>query len=85
MKLASDGVYPHDEHGEVLVIDIHHVFDKYDVESTNGRLRSRVVRFATDWDDYGPMSSSIRVVPVDEFRDDVGERIRAVEFLEPEK
>lgn len=85
MKLTSDGVYQHAEHGEVLVIGVHHVFDEYDPDSKDGQLQSRTVRFTPEWDDYGPMPSSICVAPVDKFRENVGTQIRTVEFDDPGK
>jgi len=59
MKITGDTIYEHNEHGEVLVINVHHVFEEYDLDAVSGRLHSRVVRYTSDWDDYGPMPGSI--------------------------
>jgi len=76
MELTENTIYRHEEFGDVLVLGVHHVFDTYDPDSQNGRLRSRVVRYTAEWDDYGPMPSSIRTTPVDEFRTAVGDAVR---------
>lgn len=83
MKLTGDTIYEHDEHGEVLVIDVHHVFDEYDLETRSGECHSRVVRYASQWDDYGPMPGSIRVTATEDFRGELGNRVRPFEGLEP--
>lgn len=83
MELTSGTVYQHEEVGEVLVLGVHYVFDEYDLESETGRLRTRVVRHTDEWDGYGPMPSSVRTTPVDEFRSAVGGPIRTVEFTRP--
>lgn len=85
MQLKSNTVYHHDEREDVLVLDVHHVFEEYDLETMEGVLTSRVVRFTEQWDDYGPISSTIRVTPVDEFRTAVGDPIRTVEFVDPDE
>jgi hypothetical protein len=82
MNLTENTIYQHDELGEVLVVGVHHIFDTYDLDSGDGRLRSRVVRYTAEWDDYGPMPSSIRTTPVDEFRTVVGDAVRTWEGLE---
>lgn len=56
MTLTSNTVYQHDEHGEVLVLDVHHVFEAYDLDSTDGQLRARLVRFSVEWDEYGTVT-----------------------------
>ena len=83
MKVTRDTVYTHDEYGEVLIVDVHHVYDEYDLESETGDLLTRVVRYSDDWDDYGPMPSSLKGTPVDEFRTAVGEPVRTAEFIQP--
>ena len=83
MKITSNTVYTHDKHGEVLVVDVHHVYDKYELQTGDGELVSRVVRHTAEWDEYGPMPSSVRVTPVDEFRTAVGDPIKTVEFTQP--
>lgn len=45
MRVTSNTIYEHDEQGEVLVIDIHNVFNEYDLETGSGELYSRVVRY----------------------------------------
>lgn len=80
MKITTGTVYTHDEYDEVLIVGIHHVYDEYDLETEDGELTSRMVRYTDDWDAYGPMPSSVRTTPVDEFRAVVGDRVRAVEF-----
>ena len=77
MNLAEYTVYRHDELGEVLVLGVHHIFETYNPESADGRLRSRVVRYATEWDDYGPMPTSVRTTPVEEFQAVVGNAVRS--------
>jgi hypothetical protein len=83
MKLTSGMVYQYGESKEVLVLDVHHVFDEYDLGRGTGRLRTRVVRHTDEWDGYGPMPSSVRTTPVDEFRSRVDNPIRTVEFVNP--
>lgn len=62
---------------------MHHVFEKYDLEAKTGQIRTRVVRYTDEWDGYGPMPSTVRATPVDEFRCRVGDPIRTVEFINP--
>ena len=76
MNLAEYTVYRHEELGEVLVLGVHHIFETYNPESADGRLQSRVVRYATEWDDYGPMHTSIRTTPVEEFQAVLGDAVR---------
>jgi hypothetical protein len=82
MNLTKNAIYRHDELGEVLVLGVHHIFETYDPDSADGRLRSRVVRYTADRDDYGPMSLSIRTTPVDEFRTVDGDAVRTWEGVE---
>ncbi len=82
MILTKDTIYRHEELGQVLVLGVHHVFETYDLDSQDGRLQSRVVRYTTEWDDYGPMPSSIRTTPVDEFRTAVGDTVRTRDRIE---
>ena len=82
MNLTENTIYRHDELGEVLVLGVHHIFETYDLDSGDGRLRSRVVRYTADWDDYGPMPSSVRTTPVDEFWTVVGDAVRTWEGVE---
>lgn len=82
MGLTEDTIYRHEELGEVLVLSVHHVFDTYDLDSQDGRLRSRVVRYTAEWDDYGPMPSSVRTTPVEEFRTVVGAAVRPRDGIE---
>lgn len=84
MRVISDTIYEHDEHGEVLIIDVHHVFDEYDLESGSGERHSRVVRYTPNWDDYGPMPSSIQETATDDFREQLGDRVTTFEPLEPQ-
>jgi len=76
MKLTEDTIYRHEEFGDVLVLGVHHVFDTYDLDSQDGHLQSRVVRYTAEWDDYGPMPSSIRTTSIDEFRTGVDDAVR---------
>ena len=76
MNLTENTIYSHDELGEVLVLGVHHIFKTYDPDTGNGDLRSKVVRYTADWDDYGPMPSSVRTAPVEEFRTVVGDAVR---------
>ena len=82
MNLTENTIYRHDELGEVLVLGVHNIFETYDPDSRDGRLRSRVVRYTAEWDDYGPMPSSVRTTPVDEFRTAVGDAVRTWEGVE---
>jgi len=52
-----------------------HIFETYDPESADGRLRSRVVRYATEWDDYGPMPTNVRTTRVKDFQSVVGNAV----------
>ena len=65
MKITGNTIYEHNKHGEVLVIDVHHVFDEYDLNAGTGELHSRVVQYTPNWDDYGPMPGSIRETSID--------------------
>ncbi|PHQ39173.1 hypothetical protein DJ69_07635 [Halorubrum persicum] len=82
MNLTENTIYRHDEFGEVLVLGVHHIFETYDLDSGDGRLRSRVVRYTADWDDYGPIPSSVRTTPVDDFQTVVGNAVRTWESVE---
>ena len=82
MNLTENTVYHHEDIGNVLVLGVHHIFERYDPESADGCLRSRVVRYTTEWDDYGPMPTSIRTTPVEEFRAVVGNAVRTWERVE---
>jgi hypothetical protein len=84
MRITGNTIYEHDEHGEVLVIDVHHIFDDYDLESESGDPHSRVVRFTTDWDGYGPMPGSIQTRPTADFQELIGGRVRTIDPLGPE-
>jgi hypothetical protein len=41
MKITGNTICEQDEHGEVLVIDVHHIFDEYDLESESGDPQCR--------------------------------------------
>ena len=84
MRFTENTIYRHEEFGDVLVLGVHHVFETYDPDSRDGDLRSRVVRYTAEWDDYGPMPSSIRTTPVDEFRTGVGDAVRMWDGVEGE-
>ena len=79
MRVTGNTIYEHDEHGAVLVIDVHHVFNEYDLDTGSGELHSRVVRYTSDWDDYGPLPGSIQVASPDDFREQVGDQVRTLE------
>ena len=76
MELTENTIYRHDELGDVLVLGVHHIFETYDPDAGDGRLRSRVVRYTTEWDDYGPLPSSVRTTPVERFQAGVGDAVR---------
>ncbi|WP_128904913.1 hypothetical protein [Halorubrum amylolyticum] len=76
MNLAENTIYSHDELGEVLVFGVHHIFETYDLDAGDGCLRSRIVRYTAEWDDYGPIPASVRTAPVEEFRTVVGDVVR---------
>ena len=82
MELTENTIYRHDDFGDVLVCGVHHVFGTYHTDAATGRLRSRVVRYTAEWDDYGPMPSSVRTTPVDEFRTGVGDAVRTWDGVE---
>jgi len=82
MTLTAHTIYRHEEHGTVLVLGVHHIFETYDPDSADGRLQSRVVRYSTEWDEYGPMPSSVRTTPVDAFATAISEAVRAWEETE---
>lgn len=84
MRVTGNTIYEHDEHGAVLVLDVHHVFDEYDLETRSGELHSRVVRYTSNWDDYGPMPGSIQVTSPDDFREQLCDQLRTFEPLEPQ-
>ncbi|AQL43295.1 hypothetical protein BV210_11590 [Halorientalis sp. IM1011] len=84
MRVTSETIYEHDEHGEVLIIDVHHVFNEYDLKSGSGDLHSRVVRYTPNWDDYGPMPGSIQMTSTDDFREQLGDRVETFEPLQPQ-
>lgn len=84
MELAKDTVYLHEEHGEVLVLAVHHVFETYDLEKQGGQPHSRVVRYTTDWDGYGPIPASVQTAPVEKFQNAIGDPIRTADFTAPE-
>lgn len=48
MNITGDMICEHDEYGEVLVIDIYHAFDEYNLKTGSGDLQSRVVRYTPD-------------------------------------
>jgi hypothetical protein len=76
MHLTEHTIYRHDELGDVLVLGVHHIFETYDPDTGDGRLRSRVVRYTAEWDDYGPLPSSVRTTPVETFQAGVGDAVR---------
>jgi len=79
MQLTENTIYRHDDFGDVLVCGVHHVFGTYHTDAATGRLRSRVVRFAVAWYDYGPMPTSVRTTPVDEFQAAVGDAVQTLD------
>lgn len=82
MNLTEHTIYRHEELGDVLVLGVHHSFETYDPDSADGRLRSRGVRYSAEWDDYGPMPSSVRTTPVDEFQTSVVDAVRTWDGVE---
>lgn len=83
MQVTKNTIYEHNEHGAVLVIDVHHVFNEYDLETRRGELHSRVVRYTPDWDDYGPMPARIQMTAVADFRDQLGDKLREFKPIDP--
>ena len=73
MRVTGNTIYEHNEQGEVLVLDVHHAFNEYDLEAGSGELHSRVVRYTSNWDDYGPMPGSIQETSTDDFRERLGD------------
>lgn len=75
MNLTENTIYNHDELGEVLVVSVDHIFETYDLDAGDGRLRSRVVRYTAEWDDYGLLPSGVRPLLSKSFR-----RLSAMSF-----
>lgn len=67
MKIESHAIYEHAEHGTVVALGVHQVYESYDTSKMDGDVSKVVVRYTTDWDAYGPMPASTIVDPVDEF------------------
>lgn len=80
MELQANELYHHEEHGDVVVLGVHHVYDAYDVTTESGELRAVVVRFTNSWDGYGPMPAAMLTEPVEEFTNAIGEVQGTVEF-----
>jgi hypothetical protein len=76
MKLSSECIYEHRDHGEVLVCGIHTEYKSYETTKEEGVEVGTFVRYADEWDGYGSMPGSDTKVPVDEFIEAAGTRIR---------
>jgi hypothetical protein len=76
MEIETGAVYEHDRHGQIVVLGIHRVYQTYETDSGEGELDSIVVRWAEEWDDYGPIWSRCRTERLDAFltglRDPIG-------------
>jgi len=77
MRVTGNTIYEHDEHGELLGIDVYHVFGEYDLGTGSGEFHSRVVRCTPNWDDNSPMLGSVRVTAPHDFREQLGDQVRA--------
>lgn len=83
MELNQEEVYHHNIHGEVVVLGIHQVFNTYSPDDEQGiDSRGWFVRYATRWDDYGPMMHTITTESLDKFVDGVTEHIGTAEYVE---
>lgn len=67
MLLESNRIYQHEEHGQVVVIGIHEIYNEVDTDSGHGSKVETAVRFASAWDHYGPMPGGGGGEPLDEF------------------
>ncbi|WP_436927885.1 hypothetical protein [Halosimplex amylolyticum] len=76
MEIESGSIYDHREYGEVLVLGIHRRYESYDLDTDTGVESGVVVRYARDWDEYGPMPSATTVDPIDQFTRAAEEKIR---------
>ena len=67
MLIEANRFYEHDEHGRIVVLGLHRIYNRFDTESGHGEDVQVVVRFATAWDHYGPMPGGGTGEPLDEF------------------
>jgi len=67
MILEANRIYEHDDHGRVVVLGIHDVYNSFDTDGGRGDKIETVVRFARDWDHYGPMPHGAGGEPLAEF------------------
>lgn len=80
MRIESDNIYDHATHGTVVVLDVVRIYDSFDSETGEGKLEKVVVRYANEWDEYGPLESSVMASSVEEFVGFVGSRVGSVAF-----
>lgn len=76
MKIESECIYEHKDHGEVLVCDIFTRYKSYDTAENVGMKICTYVRYTGDWDGYGAMPGATTEAPIDEFATAVKRRIR---------
>jgi hypothetical protein len=76
MKLESECIYEHRDHGEVLVLGISTEYESYDTTEADGVDIGTFVQYAWEWDGYGAMPSAATKAPIDEFTEAVGNQIR---------
>ncbi|WP_424016132.1 hypothetical protein ACOZ4N_00595 (plasmid) [Halorientalis pallida] len=76
MKIKSECIYEHRDHGEVLVLGISTEYDSYDTTEADGVDIGTFVQYAREWDGYGAMPSAATKAPINEFTEAVGNQIR---------
>lgn len=80
MKVKRGTVYEHESEGTVLLVGIHHVFAEYNTAAQDGDVSPRVVQYTDEWDDYGPLPSTTRTIPIDEFARSIGDPVEILKF-----
>lgn len=83
MELTTNGLYQHDEYGEIIVTRIHRLYHSYDTERDTGDDHGLYVTVSMDWDGYGPMPASTIREPIDDFTSAATGPIDTVTFDDP--
>lgn len=81
MEIDTGIVYEHDEYDQIVVLDVHRVYQTYNTDTEEGKLDSVVVRLADEWDAYGSLWGHSRTEPLDVFRSAVGDPIDDISFI----
>lgn len=76
MRIESDHIYQHDEYDEILVLGVHQRYDSFDTEEFTGTEAGFYVQYAHKWDGYGAMFRGTHFDPIEEFTEDVGDKLR---------